>query len=66
MPYGASTEARIVLYSGTAFVTWWLWAALQAKISSLPFDFAKYSELLMLRARHAMKSQLWEEALGAA
>jgi thiamine kinase-like enzyme len=61
-----ATEARIVLYAGAACVTWALWAALQAKISSLPFDFAKYSELLFLRARYAMRPHLWEEALGAA
>jgi thiamine kinase-like enzyme len=62
----SATEARVLLYMGVAAVTWALWAALQASISSLPFDFAKYSDLLFLRARQAMRAPIWEEALGAA
>jgi len=58
-----AAEARIHLYGAVAGVTWGLWAALQSKISALPVDFAKYSELLMLRTRHAMRQPAWEEAL---
>jgi thiamine kinase-like enzyme len=61
-----ATESRVWLYSGATCITWGLWAALQASISAIPFDFAKYSDLLFLRARHAMRSLAWEESLRAA
>lgn len=61
--FSAAAEARIHLYAGVAGVTWGLWAALQSRISSIPFDFAKYSDLLFLRARHVMRLPVWEEAL---
>ncbi|MGY4309386.1 thiamine kinase-like enzyme [Bradyrhizobium sp. USDA 4369] len=61
--YSRQAEARIVLYGGVGMLTWSFWAALQSRISSLPFDFAKYAELLALRARAAMLSPRWEEAL---
>ncbi|MFT4101798.1 MAG: choline/ethanolamine kinase family protein [Burkholderiaceae bacterium] len=60
-----AAEARINLYIGVAGVVWSLWAALQARISTIPFDFAKYSELLFLRTRHAIAHPRWEEALVA-
>ena len=43
--YTRAAEARIVLYIGVAIATWGLWAALQERISSISFDFGKYSEL---------------------
>ena len=55
--------ARISLYGGVGLLTWAFWAALQAKISVIPFDFAKYSELLLMRVRAQMSSPRWEEAL---
>ncbi|MBR0740643.1 phosphotransferase family protein [Bradyrhizobium liaoningense] len=55
--------ARVSLYAGVGLLTWGFWAALQAKISVIPFDFAKYSELLMMRVRAQMASPRWEEAL---
>ncbi len=61
--YSRAAEARITLYGGVAGATWGLWAALQASISTIPFDFAKYSDLLFLRTRDAMAQQGWEEAL---
>lgn len=61
--YSRKAEARIVLYAGLGMLTWSFWAALQARISSIPFDFAKYAELLALRARAKMASPRWEEAL---
>jgi thiamine kinase-like enzyme len=59
----AEAGARVSLYGGIGFLTWAFWAALQAKISPIPFDFAKYSELLMMRVRAQMSSPRWEEAL---
>jgi thiamine kinase-like enzyme len=56
-------EARVFLYGAVAGVTWGLWAALQARISAIPFDFSKYSDLLLLRTRHVMRQPAWEEAL---
>jgi thiamine kinase-like enzyme len=61
--YTTEAEARITVYNSVALVTWGLWAALQARISSVPFDFAKYSELLFLRARLGMLDPSWEYAL---
>lgn len=61
--YTVQAEARTTLYYGVALTTWGCWASLQAKLSSIPFDFAKYSELLHLRARHQMASPRWEQAL---
>lgn len=61
--YSSQAEARIFLYGGLGMLTWSFWAALQAKISAIPFDFAKYAELLALRARAKMLSPRWEEAL---
>jgi hypothetical protein len=53
------------LYAGVAAVVWGLWASLQAVISAIAFDFAKYADLLFLRGRHAMRQPGWEEALAA-
>ncbi|MFT4115352.1 phosphotransferase [Bradyrhizobium sp.] len=58
-----AAEARVFLYGGVGMLLWSFWAALQARISTVPFDFAKYSELLALRARARMDSESWEEAL---
>jgi len=56
-------DARITLYRGLAALKWALWAALQAKISALPFDFTKYSNILFMRSRAAMREWRWEQAL---
>lgn len=61
--YTRAADARVALYGGIAPVTWGLWAVLQSRISALPFDFAKYSDLLFLRARQVMRHPRWEEAL---
>ncbi len=61
--YSRVVEARLTLYGGVAGIVWALWAALQARISLIPFDFSKYSDLLFLRMRHAMENPSWEEAL---
>lgn len=55
--------ARVWLYGGVGLLTWAFWAALQARISVIPFDFAKYSELLLMRVRAQMSSSRWEESL---
>jgi len=56
-------SARLEIYYGLACVKWGYWAALQGSISAIPFDFYKYSDLLFLRARKAMREWRWEEAL---
>ncbi len=61
--YRPEIDARITLYRGLAAIKWAMWAALQAKISSLPFDFIKYSNILFLRGRAAMRKWRWEQAL---
>ena len=61
----ASVEARVRLYGGVIAVTWGCWALLQACISSIPFDFAKYADLIFLRARFHMNQASWTEALSA-
>jgi len=61
--YTPGAAARVHLYGAVAGVTWGLWAALQSRISAIPFDFSKYSDLLLLRARHVMRQPAWEEAL---
>ena len=61
--YHPQIDARITLYRGLAAIKWAMWAALQAKISLLPFDFIKYSNILFLRGRAAMREWGWEQAL---
>jgi thiamine kinase-like enzyme len=61
--YTRAADQRVFLYAGAAVVTWGLWAAMQARISDVPFDFAKYSDLLFMRARQVMRHPRWEEAL---
>ena len=63
--YTEAAEARVWLYAGVIGVTWGCWASLQAKLSSIPFDFAKYSDLIFLRTRHHMKQPIWDQALAA-
>ena len=59
-----AAEAKVTLYGVVVGVTWGFWAALQARISAIPFDFAKYSDLIFLRTRHHMRQTAWEDALG--
>lgn len=61
--YLPEIDARITVYKGLVCVKWAMWAALQAKISSLSFDFTKYSNILFLRGRAAMREWRWEIAL---
>ncbi|MEI4474095.1 choline/ethanolamine kinase family protein [Frigidibacter sp. MR17.24] len=55
--------ARGYLYVGLAMLRWGLWAVYQSAHSDVPFDFAKYSRLLLLRARRQMLSADWDWAL---
>jgi len=61
--YSPSVDARITLYHGLVAVKWGLWSALQAKISTIPFDYAKYSDILFMRGRALMREWRWEQAL---
>jgi thiamine kinase-like enzyme len=61
--YEPAIDARITLYRGLVAVKWGLWAALQAKISTIPFDYTKYSDILFMRGRAAMREWRWEQAL---
>ena len=57
------TVARTYLYVGVAMVRWGFWAVYQSVHSDVPFDFAKYSRLLLLRGRRQMAAPDWEWAL---
>jgi thiamine kinase-like enzyme len=63
--YSEAAEARVRLNAGVIGVTWGCWAALQSKISTIPFDFAKYSDLIFLRTRFGMSLPDWDRALAA-
>jgi thiamine kinase-like enzyme len=63
--YSEAAGARVQLYAGLIGVTWGCWASLQAKLSSIPFDFAKYSDLIFLRTRLHMRQPAWDAALAA-
>jgi thiamine kinase-like enzyme len=56
--------ARTYLYIGVALVRWGLWALSQQYISSMAFDYGKYSQILLLRARKQILNENWEWALG--
>ena len=56
-------EARVYLYIPLVCLKWGLWAALQASISAIAFDYLKYSDILLMRARHLMRLPAWEESL---
>lgn len=58
--------ARVVLYLGVTALTWGCWATYQKRMSSIPFDFGKYADLLFMRARLAMAPGRWEAALRTA
>ena len=49
--------------AGMVAVKWGLWSALQAKISTIPFDYGKYSNILFMRGRALMREWRWEAAL---
>ncbi|MBT9385292.1 phosphotransferase [Pseudooceanicola sp. CBS1P-1] len=55
--------ARTYLYIGVAMVRWGLWAIYQSENSPIGFDFAKYSRMLLLRARRQIGSADWDWAL---
>lgn len=55
--------ARVLLYGGVVFVSWGLWAALQARISTIPFDFRTYSKTLFEFGRLKLRDPAWEAAL---
>lgn len=55
--------ARSYLYIGVLAVRWGLWAVHQSMTSPIGFDFAKYSRLLLQRARRQMASPEWDWAL---
>lgn len=57
--------ARVALYVGVASLTWGCWATYQKHMSSIPFDFGKYADLLFMRARLAMAPDRWQDALSA-
>jgi thiamine kinase-like enzyme len=57
--------ARVALYVGAASLTWGCWATYQKYMSSIPFDFGKYADLLFMRARLAMTPDRWNAALRA-
>jgi len=64
--FGEVREAaysKLVLYYGLCLIKWALWACLQGKISTIAFDYNKYSSLLFLRARKWMADDDWERAL---
>ena len=58
-------KARVAIYKGLLFVKWTMWAAIQRRISTLPFDFYKYGSWLALRARHHIRDWRWEEYLSS-
>ncbi|MFQ5438316.1 MAG: phosphotransferase family protein, partial [Paracoccaceae bacterium] len=55
--------ARIDAYEALVCLKWGLWAALQAVVSRIPFDFCKYADLLFMRARGVMRHPRFEAAL---
>jgi len=55
--------ARTYLYIGVALVRWGLWALSQQYVTSMSFDYGKYSQILLLRARKQILSKNWEWAL---
>lgn len=61
--YTKAAEARITLYYGVGCMVWACWAALQARISVLPYDFSKYSDAIFLRGRQCMAHPDWDAAL---
>lgn len=63
--YRRDIAARIYLYYPLACLKWALWATLQSQLSTLNFDFRKYCEFLLMRAKRAMDSDAWVKALRA-
>jgi thiamine kinase-like enzyme len=55
--------ARVHLYGPVVCISWALWAALQSKVSSIPFDFRKYSKTLCQMGRAKLRDPAWEAAL---
>ena len=55
--------ARTYLYIGVVLVRWGLWALTQQYISSIAFDYGKYSQALLFRARKQMMNSNWDWAL---
>lgn len=59
----ADLVARSYLYVGVALVRWGLWALSQQYVSSMSFDYGKYSQILLLRARKQIFNDSWDWAL---
>ncbi|PZR32833.1 choline kinase family protein [Caulobacter segnis] len=59
----AALTARVHLYGPVVCVSWALWATLQSKVSSIPFDFHKYSKFLCQLGRARLRDPAWEAAL---
>jgi hypothetical protein len=57
--------ARLRVYGGVLLVSWGLWAALQSRISTIPFDFRKYSKTLTHMGRLRLRDPSWEASLWA-
>ncbi|MDC0609781.1 phosphotransferase family protein [Vibrio sp.] len=55
--------ARTYLYIGVALVRWGLWALSQQYVSSIAFDYGKYSQILLLRARKQILNENWAWSL---
>lgn len=58
-------ENRVTLYIPLVCLKWGLWASLQSAISSIPFDYLKYADILFMRAQYLMSRQEWDRALGS-
>jgi thiamine kinase-like enzyme len=61
----ARTTARLRAYAPVVFISWGLWAALQSRVSTIPFDFRKYSKTLTQLGRAKLRDPAWEAALWA-
>ncbi|MCO5070764.1 MAG: choline kinase family protein [Rhizobiaceae bacterium] len=60
--YCEADHARLTVYKTIADVKWSLWAAVQARVSNLRFDFHKYGSWKKLRARDALRGENWRAA----
>ncbi|MFT4251309.1 MAG: phosphotransferase, partial [Caulobacter sp.] len=59
----AALATRTHLYGPVVCISWAMWAALQSKVSSIPFDFRKYSKTLCQMGRAKLRDPAWEAAL---
>lgn len=54
---------RVVAYGPVIATSWGLWAALQAQVSTIGFDYAAYSAQLFALGRQGAAMPAWEAAL---